>query len=64
MLWATHGLHLLSRSDEVARAAPSIIRFLSRCQHKNGGFAGGPGQLPHLAPTYDTDICLPVLPAL
>lgn len=27
--------------------------FLSfRCQHESGGFCGGPGQLPHLAPTY------------
>lgn len=24
----------------------------SRCQHHQGGFGGGPGQIPHLAPTY------------
>lgn len=23
-----------------------------RCQHKSGGFCGGPSQFPHLAPTY------------
>lgn len=23
-----------------------------RCQHPDGGFGGGPGQFPHLAPTY------------
>jgi len=28
------------------------IYTLSRCQDPNGGFAGGPQQLPHLAPTY------------
>src|SRR5690606_31393100 len=30
----------------------SVIDFLSRCQHKDGGFGGGPGQVPHSAPTY------------
>ena len=25
---------------------------LFRCQNKNGGFGGGPGQVSHLAPTY------------
>ncbi|KNC48295.1 farnesyltransferase [Thecamonas trahens ATCC 50062] len=29
-----------------------VISFLSHCQDPNGGFAGGPGQLAHLAPTY------------
>ena len=29
-----------------------MVQFLSRCQHSDGGFAGGPGQLAHLAPTY------------
>ena len=24
----------------------------TRCQHAGSGFCGGPGQLPHLAPTY------------
>lgn len=28
------------------------IDFLGRCQNPSGGFAGGPGQLSHLAPTY------------
>lgn len=26
--------------------------FIHRCQHPDGGFGGGPGQIPHLAPTY------------
>lgn len=28
------------------------IDYLFRCQSSNGGFGGGPGQYPHLAPTY------------
>lgn len=30
----------------------SCIDTLRRCQHRGGGFGGGPGQLPHLAPSY------------
>lgn len=26
--------------------------YFFRCQHPDGGFGGGPGQIPHLAPTY------------
>ena len=29
-----------------------VVAFLKRCQLAGGGYAGGPGQLPHLAPTY------------
>lgn len=29
-----------------------IAKFLDRCQHPEGGFGGGPGQVAHLAPTY------------
>ncbi|XP_059612462.1 protein farnesyltransferase subunit beta [Phlebotomus argentipes] len=28
------------------------VEFLKKCQSPIGGFAGGPGQYPHLAPTY------------
>jgi hypothetical protein len=52
LFWATHGLNLLGRSDEVAAMASGLIAVLSTCQHPDGGFAGGPGQQPHLAPTY------------
>lgn len=31
---------------------PSVCRFLELCQSPEGGFGGGPGQYPHLAPTY------------
>ncbi|GAA0141517.1 acyltransferase [Lithospermum erythrorhizon] len=30
-----------------------IVDFLSRCPDPNGGYGGGPGQMPHLATTYD-----------
>ncbi len=33
-------------------SAGDIVAFLRRCQDPAGGFGGGPGQLPHLAPTY------------
>lgn len=29
-----------------------VCQFLARCQSPSGGFAGGPGQHAHLAPTY------------
>ena len=38
-----------------------VVQFLSRCQHEDGGFAGGPGQLSHLAPTYSAILSLAVL---
>lgn len=32
--------------------SPQLASFLAHCQDPTGGFAGGPSQLPHLAPTY------------
>ena len=32
-----------------------------RCQHPKGGFGGGPGQLPHLAPTYAASNALAII---
>ncbi|KAJ3058053.1 hypothetical protein HK102_010715, partial [Quaeritorhiza haematococci] len=29
-----------------------VVSTISRFQHPKGGFGGGPGQVPHLAPTY------------
>jgi len=49
--WILHSLELLSipiPSDD----AEKIARFLDKCQDSHGGFGGGPGQMPHLAPTY------------
>ncbi|XP_031379770.1 protein farnesyltransferase subunit beta [Punica granatum] len=49
--WILHSLALLEGSidDELENNA---IDFLCRCQDPSGGYAGGPGQMPHLATTY------------
>ncbi|XP_020203246.1 protein farnesyltransferase subunit beta [Cajanus cajan] len=49
--WIFHSIALLGESvdDELEDNA---IDFLNRCQDPNGGYAGGPGQMPHIATTY------------
>ena len=49
--WILHSLELLEEplSEEEKSA---VTKFLSNCQDPEGGFAGGPGQVAHLAPTY------------
>ncbi|CAG5106431.1 Oidioi.mRNA.OKI2018_I69.chr1.g2840.t1.cds [Oikopleura dioica] len=49
--WTTHALDLLDvvLSDD---KKTEICEFLELCQSKNGGFGGGPLQMPHLATTY------------
>jgi len=49
--WIIHSLELLNVSVS-GEQKKQIITFLSKCQNPNGGFGGGPGQVPHLAPTY------------
>lgn len=60
LYWCLHGLDLMGVrvSDELSRRCVSL---LSRCQHKDGGFGGGPGQLGHLAPTYAAVLSIAVL---
>ncbi|KAK4746703.1 hypothetical protein SAY87_025740 [Trapa incisa] len=49
--WILHSLALLEESiDE--ELENNAIDFLSRCEDPNGGYGGGPGQMPHLATTY------------
>ena len=51
--WILHSLELLGELDAVsAEDKAAVVRFLANCQDPDGGFAGGPGQLAHLAPTY------------
>uniref|UniRef100_A0A7N1A0S1 Protein farnesyltransferase subunit beta n=1 Tax=Kalanchoe fedtschenkoi TaxID=63787 RepID=A0A7N1A0S1_KALFE len=50
--WIVHSLALLGESIDDADLEDNAIDFLSRCQDQNGGYGGGPGQLPHLATTY------------
>ncbi|KAM7268132.1 hypothetical protein ACFE04_010298 [Oxalis oulophora] len=49
--WILHSIALLGDyvDDDLENRT---ILFLSRCQDRNGGYGGGPGQLPHLATTY------------
>ena len=49
--WIIHSLELLNVSIQ-GQQKSDIINFLAKCQCPSGGFAGGPGQVPHLAPTY------------
>ncbi|KAI9176800.1 hypothetical protein LWI28_007362 [Acer negundo] len=49
--WILHSIALLGESID-ARLEDRTIDFLSRCQDPDGGYGGGPGQMPHLATTY------------
>ncbi len=49
--WILHALSLLQALPDEAMLN-RVAAFLARCQDKDGGFGGGPGQMPHLAPTY------------
>jgi len=50
--WIVHGLDLIGALPKCQPMFSDIINFLGKCQDPAGGFCGGPGQLPHLAPTY------------
>lgn len=49
--WIVHSLKILGESLD-DDGCDRIIGFLAKCQSPEGGFGGGPGQFPHLAPTY------------
>nr|XP_058915060.1 protein farnesyltransferase subunit beta isoform X4 [Kogia breviceps] len=49
--WILHSLELLDEPIP-QMVATDVCRFLELCQSPEGGFGGGPGQYPHLAPTY------------
>ena len=55
--WMVHSLRLLwcELSDKLK---DGIVNLMKSCQHPEGGFAGGPRQLAHLAPTYGAVNCL------
>lgn len=50
--WILHGLALLEQPLPRKLTAEQVTTFLSSCQHRGGGYGGGPGQMAHLAPTY------------
>lgn len=43
---------VMSSPVVLGHAVCQVTAFLSSCQHPQGGYGGGPGQLAHLAPTY------------
>uniref|UniRef100_A0A9L0KC86 Protein farnesyltransferase subunit beta n=1 Tax=Equus asinus TaxID=9793 RepID=A0A9L0KC86_EQUAS len=49
--WILHSLELLDEPIP-QMVATDVCQFLELCQSPDGGFGGGPGQYPHLAPTY------------
>jgi protein farnesyltransferase subunit beta len=49
--WILHSVALLADCVDAALES-NAIDFLNRCQDRNGGYGGGPGQMPHLATTY------------
>lgn len=49
--WNLHSLQILGIRLE-DEEYEKIVGFLERCQSPRGGYGGGPGQHPHLAPTY------------
>ncbi|XP_065845362.1 protein farnesyltransferase subunit beta-like [Oscarella lobularis] len=55
--WILHSLCLLD-VPVYEHMELSVIDFLKRCQARDGGFGGGPGQLAHLAPTYAAVLAL------
>ena len=52
LYWILNALNILG-SEVSAEIKDQIVLFISECKcQKTGAFAGGPYQLPHLAPTY------------
>ncbi|KAF5961702.1 hypothetical protein HYC85_002911 [Camellia sinensis] len=57
--WILHSIALLGESvdDELEENA---IEFLSRCQHPDGGYGGGPGQASECSTFWQDPLLLPV----
>lgn len=55
--WILHSLAMLNQPFRFGMDLRTID-FLSRCQDPDGGYGGGPGQMPHLATTYAAVSCL------
>lgn len=58
--WILHSLELLDEHVS-SQVSSDVVDFLRRCQDPEGGFGGGPGQVPHLAPTYAAVCALSIL---
>ncbi|TKR87322.1 hypothetical protein L596_011736 [Steinernema carpocapsae] len=55
--WNIHALRMMN-VDIPSDVEHKIITFLNTCQAKEGGYGGGPGQLPHIATTYGAVMAL------
>ncbi|KAF5188481.1 farnesyltransferase subunit beta, partial [Thalictrum thalictroides] len=49
--WILHSIALLGECIDCERE-DDAVDFLNRCQDRDGGYGGGPGQMPHLATSY------------
>ncbi|KAM7359519.1 farnesyl transferase beta subunit isoform 2-T2 [Cochliomyia hominivorax] len=49
--WILQASHVLNFTFS-PETLEQVVQFLVKCRHPEGGFAGGPGQYAHLAPTY------------
>lgn len=49
--WILNALWLFDDMPD-SETLKNVVNFLSKCQHEDGGYGGGPGQDPHLATTY------------
>ncbi|CAH2094579.1 unnamed protein product [Euphydryas editha] len=49
--WILHSLWILKSMPD-AETLSKVVNFLSKCQHKEGGYGGGNEQLSHLGTTY------------
>lgn len=58
--WILHSLDLLETNhDEILEKR--AIQTIQQCQHAQGGYGGGPNQLPHLACTFAAICALTVI---
>lgn len=57
--WIINSFNLLSAEMHITyNLQNSLIEFLKTCQHKNGGFGGGPYQYAHMAATFGAIMAL------
>ncbi|XP_053211355.1 protein farnesyltransferase subunit beta-like [Panonychus citri] len=50
--WIVHSISLLGDESLLDESRNDIVTFLNRCCRLDGGYGGGPDQIPHLATTY------------
>ncbi|CAI2353398.1 unnamed protein product [Caenorhabditis sp. 36 PRJEB53466] len=55
--WGVNSLKILD-AEIPEDQQKDMISFLKTCEHPDGGYGGGPGQMAHLAPTYAAVMCL------